>query len=65
LTEGEAARIDEFFELQRGRNGDFRFVDPSDGKEYPHCSFDDDEWRMEQASEGRGNAVLAVKENPA
>lgn len=65
LTEDEAAKIDEFFELQRGRNGDFRFVDPNDGKEYLHCSLDHDEWRMEQASEGRGNSVLVVKENPA
>ena len=62
LNEDEMAAVAQFFELQRGRSGTFRFVDPHDGREYPACRFDQDECEIQHSGEGRAGTVLAIKE---
>jgi hypothetical protein len=63
LEDDELARLADFFAAQRGRDGDFRFVDPADGTAYPSCSFDHDECRLDLVEEGRSKSVVVVKEN--
>jgi hypothetical protein len=63
LDELEAVQLEAFFEAQGGRLGVFEFVDPADGKTYPHCSLEQDECRVEFKEENRASAVLMVKEN--
>jgi phage-related protein len=63
LDEAESSRVEQFFRDQHGRDGAFSFVDPTDGQEYPRCSFDHDECRMEFEAENRTSTVLVVKEN--
>lgn len=63
LDESELTRLREFCSQVRGRAGSFVFVDPWDGTEYADCSLAGDEVELELSEEGRGRAVLIVKEN--
>lgn len=63
LTEEEMDTIGQFFSAAKGRQGSFSFRDPSDGLEYPSCSFETDEIELEFLAESRGRAVLTIKEN--
>jgi hypothetical protein len=59
----EMAAIEEFFESAQGRFGNFTFVDPWDGTEYPNCSLDTDELTSTGASEWRWSARLIIRNN--
>jgi hypothetical protein len=63
LDESEVARLQEFFRTNQGRFGNFSFVDPWDGREYPNCSLDQDSFEFELLSEMRLRTVLVVKQN--
>lgn len=63
LAEDELQAVAEFFAAQRGQDGNFRFVDPSDGQAYPNCSFVHDEIDLEQVTEGYAKTTVVVKEN--
>lgn len=63
LDEWEAARVLEFFEAHQGRAGEFAFTDPSDGKRYENCSFEQDECESSLDGECRVSMTLVIKEN--
>jgi hypothetical protein len=59
----EMAAIEEFFESAQGRFGNFVFVDPWDGTEYPNCSLEMDELLTNSASEWRFSTRLIIRNN--
>ena len=63
LDEAEAAAMEEFFHVNRGRLGRFAFTDPWDGTTYADCSFSEDVLTFELASEMRAKLTLVVMEN--
>ena len=63
LDESEIAEIDLFFQENQGVFGSFSFTDPWDGTEYPNCSLEAGELRMEAVAEMRGRTSLVVREN--
>lgn len=63
LDETELARLEEFFESMQGAFGTFTFQDPWDGKQYPNCSLESDEFEAELLGEMRAKAALVVREN--
>src|SRR5665811_1030094 len=46
LDETEVATLEDFFQSQLGRLGDFAFTDPWDGTTYPSCSLEEDSITM-------------------
>src|SRR5215472_4450995 len=42
LDESELSALEDFFESQEGRSGNFAFTDPWNGTVYPSCSFASD-----------------------
>ncbi len=65
LDESESSQLEQFFRSQQGRDAEFSFINPIDGREYPRCSFDHDDCRIELQDENRTSMVLVVKENVA
>jgi len=65
LDEGEIAAIEEFFEGNQGRLGNFTFTDPWDGQEYPNCSLEADGLELTASAEMCGATSLTVVENRA
>jgi hypothetical protein len=63
LDETEMAGLEQFFESMQGTFGTFAFKDPWDGKEYPNCSLESDEFAAQMMGEMRANTVLVVREN--
>ena len=47
LDESELTNLEQFFESQGGRSGNFSFTDPWDGTVYPNCSFGGDSLALE------------------
>jgi hypothetical protein len=63
LDESELARIESFFISQQGIFGEFSFVDPWDGTEYPNCSLEDGELALRYIREGKGQTSLVIRQN--
>jgi hypothetical protein len=63
LDETELAALEEFFESMQGAFGSFAFEDPWDGKQYPDCSLEGDEFEAEMQGEMRAKTSLVVREN--
>ena len=63
LDEDEMYRLQDFFLTEQGRYGNFSFVDPWNGTEYPNCSLESDEADFDSLEEARGRTMLIVKEN--
>ena len=63
LDESEMAEIDQFFLENQGVFGSFSFTDPWDGTEYPNCSLEAGEVRLQALAEMRGRTSLVVREN--
>jgi hypothetical protein len=63
LDETELTAIVDFFEINQGRFGNFSFVDPWDGHEYPNCSIECDGIEMMTADEMRCKTSLTIIEN--
>lgn len=63
LDSAELEAVEQLFVSAQGRSGSFAFTDPYDGTEYPDCSFEQDEFVFRQKDEGRGEAVLSLREN--
>lgn len=63
LEEEEMAAIEEFFQSEQGRTGNFAFTDPRDGSTYPSCSLASDSVELSFDEPGRGSTVLVVREN--
>lgn len=63
LDESEMARLEDFFESQQGRLGNFSFTDPWDGTVHEDCSLDSDSLALDFQDVMRGQATLIVKEN--
>ena len=63
LDETELAALEEFFESMEGAFGRFAFEDPWDGKQYPDCSLEGDEFEAEMLGETRAKTSLVVREN--
>jgi hypothetical protein len=63
LDEGELARLEEFFQSQQGRLGQFSFTDPWDDMVYPDCSLESDVIELNFEDLMRGRAMVVVREN--
>jgi hypothetical protein len=63
LDEGEVAKIADFFAANEGAFGDFEFIDPVDGRVYPHCSVAADELELGTVGEMCGETALVIVEN--
>ena len=63
LDEGELARLEEFFQSQQGRLGEFSFTDPWDDTVYPDCSLESDVIELNFEDLMRGRAMVVVREN--
>ena len=63
LDETEMNGLREFFRLQNGCAGSFRFTDPWDGADYPDCSLETDEMIETYADDMRGKTTLTIREN--
>lgn len=61
VTELEMSAMEEFFVAQQGRFGQFTFVDPFDGTEYPNCSFDADSIRSQIFGEDWAGTTLTIR----
>jgi phage-related protein len=62
LDETEAAEIERFFE-SHGSNTTFSFTDPADGKTYPSCSVDQDEFERVMDVDMRTQVEIVIREN--
>ena len=63
LDEAELTNLEQFFESEGGRAGNFSFTDPFDSAVYANCSFDADELALNFAGPQQGKATVVVKEN--
>jgi hypothetical protein len=63
LDETEVATLENFFQSQLGRLGDFAFTDPWDGTTYPNCSLEEDSITMTFEDLMRGQVTVVVREN--
>lgn len=63
LTDGETQALLDFHARQRGRAGTFSFTDPWTDAEYPSCSFENDEFDIETASESQSKAHFVIRSN--
>jgi len=63
LDETETARLEEFFQTQQGRLGDFAFTDPWDGTTYPSCSLEEDTLAMRFEDLAGAQVAVTVQEN--
>ncbi len=63
LDEAELTTLEQFFVSQGGRSGTFSFVDPFDQTLCASCSFDTDTGLFEYAENGRGAAIVVIREN--
>jgi hypothetical protein len=63
LEESEMARLEEFFQSQQGRAGEFAFTDPWDGAAYPNCSLENDALRLDFEDLMRGRADIIIRED--
>ncbi len=63
LTETEMNGLREFFRIQSGAAGQFRFTDPWDGTQYSNCSLETDQMTETLVDEGRGRTILVIREN--
>lgn len=63
VSDEELYAVEAFFVSQQGSHGEFAFVDPWDGAEYPNCSFANDHLAIEFREEGRGAATLVIRNN--
>ena len=63
VDETEMNDIAAFFHDQNGRLGRFSFEDPWDGTVFPDCSFDQDDFTVSCAGEGRLSAMVQLREN--
>ena len=63
LDETEVATLEDFFQSQLGRLGDFAFTDPWDGTIYPNCSLEEDNIMMLFEDLLRGKVTVVVREN--
>jgi len=59
----EIYAMEAFFETAQGQFGNFAFVDPWDGTEYPNCSLETDEFAVDAASEWRWATRLVIRNN--
>lgn len=63
LDEMEMGALEQFFEANQGRMGNFAFTDPWDGTRYANCSLSADSMLLESLAEMRGEVSLTVVEN--
>lgn len=63
LDESELENLEQFFEDEGGRAGNFSFTDPWDGAVYASCSFGSDDLALEFQEVARGKTQVVVKEN--
>jgi hypothetical protein len=63
LDESEMASLEEFFQSQQGRQGEFSFSDPWSGTTYPHCSLESDVLELDFEGFMKNRTSLVVKEN--
>jgi hypothetical protein len=63
LDEGEMARLEEFFQSQQGRLGNFSFTDPWDNSVHSNCSLESDSLALNYQDIMRGRTALVVREN--
>lgn len=63
VDESELALIEEFFQAQQGRAGEFAFTDPWDGQRYPSCSIQHDELTLSFEDVNQGQTTLVIREN--
>jgi len=63
LDESEMAALEQFFDDNQGRLGNFAFTDPWDGTQYADCSLCGDELEIRSLAEMRGETSLTVIEN--
>ena len=63
LDESELENLEQFFESEGGRAGNFSFTDPWDGTVYPSCSFASDDLVLQFQEVARGKTQITVKEN--
>ena len=63
LDESELNQIEAFFAgHRRAENFYFTFRDPWDGVEYPNCGIEDGELALKYIRQGRGEAIVRVKQ---
>lgn len=63
LDESELENLEQFFEDEGGRAGNFSFTDPWDGTVYANCSFGSDDLALQFEDVARGKTQVTVKEN--
>lgn len=63
VSEEEARRLVNFFELQQGGYGGFAFEDPWEGRTYEDCSMTREEMQTVSEREGRQRTEMELKEN--
>ena len=63
LDESEMAAIEQFFEDNQGRLGNFAFTDPWDGTQYANCSLKSDGLTLGSAAEMRTKTSVTIVEN--
>jgi len=63
LDESELVSLEQFFETEAGRAGNFSFTDPWDGAVYANCSFDADQLALEYRGSQQGRTSVTIREN--
>lgn len=63
ISDEEYAALERFFEANGGADGEFTFVDPWDGQEYPDCSFDMESFEAQVNEHGRVTATVMIRKN--
>lgn len=63
VSEEELAAIEEFFVAQQGQFGQFTFIDPVDGAEFPNCSFESDSLHSQLFGEDQASGTIEIRSN--
>lgn len=63
LDESELTNLEQFFESEGGRAGNFSFTDPFDGTVYANCSFDADQLALNFTGPQQGQTTVVIREN--
>jgi hypothetical protein len=63
LDETETRRLEDFFQTQQGRCGEFEFIDPWTGQVYPSCSLEEDTAVTTGVDFASNRAKIVIREN--